>query len=113
MPVASTTGGGEPLCQEKREATVPRGVVWRLSPCHVPGCGGAGEMGMAPPGAPLVPTMPEGMEDILTASSPTIPDRRERPSCCTCPLGDILPTRGPVTVTERVRSWAAQSPGDG
>lgn len=36
--------------------------------------------------------------------------RRERPSCGTCPLGDILPMRGPVTVTERGWSWAARSP---
>lgn len=54
----------------------------------------------------------QGMEDALTTGSATSHGRRER-SCCTCPLGDILPTRGPVTVTERVRSWAAQSPGDG
>lgn len=40
------------------------------------------------------------------------PARWERPSCCTCPLGDVLPTRCPVTVTERVRSWAAWNPGD-
>lgn len=90
-----------------------RGGGFRLCLCHVPNSGGAGGMGTAPPGAKLVPAMPEGMEDTLTAGSTAGPGRRERPNCCTCPLGDILPTRGPVTVTERVRSWAAQSPGDG
>ena len=117
----AAAGNTAPWHRRRRRATVPgegrgrraQGRVCRLCPCHVPGCGGAGGTGTAPPGAELVPAVPKGTEDALTAGSATSPGGRERPSCCACPLGDILPTRGPVTVTERVRSWAAQSPGDG
>lgn len=56
---------------------MPRGGFCRLCPCHMPGCGRAGRMGTAPPGAELVPAVPKGMEDALTASSATGLGRRE------------------------------------
>lgn len=52
--------------------------------------------------------MPKGTKEVLTSSGATSPSRKERPNGFTCSLGDVLPSRGPATVTERAQTWAAR-----